>query len=325
MVLNPLIDLIKTLAERIDKYKDDLRDSESRTRYALIDPLLRKLGWDTEDPDQVRPECSVKTPAGKVERVDYALLEQKEPWVVVEAKKLGIPLSEALGDNINYCVYLGAHYLVNTNGQLWEIYDMTKGGRMEDRRVVTFDVSSPERAKMAAAALFLYRGNYCQIRLPSAVEQPTRAATAGPMAQSAGQSSPQSALLPPTPTSAGLSASVSLLEFKPSANSKPPTIIAPDGTNVSPAVWADLTQRLVQYLWEKGKLTQANCPIGKAQGKRYLIASEPKHPDGQNFWRKRQVGPIWVEGDSGVWDAVHNARRLLRSVGEDPARWRVRG
>ena len=30
--------------------------SEMQTRYALIDPLLRELGWDTENPALVRPE-----------------------------------------------------------------------------------------------------------------------------------------------------------------------------------------------------------------------------------------------------------------------------
>ena len=37
-----------------------LRQSEMQTRYALIDPLLRELGWDTENPALVRPEYKVE-------------------------------------------------------------------------------------------------------------------------------------------------------------------------------------------------------------------------------------------------------------------------
>ena len=51
MILESLLELVETLKARIDTHGDQLRQSEALTRYALIDPLLRELGWDTEDPD----------------------------------------------------------------------------------------------------------------------------------------------------------------------------------------------------------------------------------------------------------------------------------
>ena len=51
MILESLLELVETLKARIDAHGDQLRQSEALTRYALIDPLLRELGWDTEDPD----------------------------------------------------------------------------------------------------------------------------------------------------------------------------------------------------------------------------------------------------------------------------------
>ena len=33
--------------------------TESQTRKSLIDPALRKAGWDVDDPDQVRTEIPV--------------------------------------------------------------------------------------------------------------------------------------------------------------------------------------------------------------------------------------------------------------------------
>ena len=64
MLLDELIALIETLRVRIGEHGQALSQSEALTRYALIDPLLRGLGWDTGDPAQVIPEYPVSS-AGK--------------------------------------------------------------------------------------------------------------------------------------------------------------------------------------------------------------------------------------------------------------------
>ena len=43
---------------------------EDQTRYAIIDPILRALGWDTADRKVCYPEWQSK---GSKRRVDYAL------------------------------------------------------------------------------------------------------------------------------------------------------------------------------------------------------------------------------------------------------------
>ena len=56
MVLEELHELVEALKARIDAHSVELQKSEALTRYALIDPLLRALGWDTADPSQVLVE-----------------------------------------------------------------------------------------------------------------------------------------------------------------------------------------------------------------------------------------------------------------------------
>ena len=95
--MQELLELVERLAERIGAHRQVLAQSEAATRSALIDPLLRALGWDTEDPSVVIPEYSI--PSNST-RADYALFgsaataEPRRPDVIVEAKKLG----EGLGD-----------------------------------------------------------------------------------------------------------------------------------------------------------------------------------------------------------------------------------
>ncbi len=87
MLLDELVRCIEVLQERIRSYADVLRENETRTRMALIDPLLRVLDWDVSDPG-VTPEYRVQD-----RRADYALLgHDGSPVAVVEAKKLGEPL-----------------------------------------------------------------------------------------------------------------------------------------------------------------------------------------------------------------------------------------
>ena len=59
MLLEPLVSTIETIKARIATHGTALRENETRTRMALIDPLLQALGWDTSDPSLVLPEFDV--------------------------------------------------------------------------------------------------------------------------------------------------------------------------------------------------------------------------------------------------------------------------
>ena len=88
MPLDDLVHVIETLQQRIKDHGDSLRQNETRTRMALIDPLLQALGWDVADPGLVTPEYS----AGNG-RADYALLGGNgNPAAFIEAKHFGEPL-----------------------------------------------------------------------------------------------------------------------------------------------------------------------------------------------------------------------------------------
>ena len=56
-MLDELVGTIETLKARISEHRSILQASEAQTRLSLIDPLLRALGWDTDD------RCAVVRPA----------------------------------------------------------------------------------------------------------------------------------------------------------------------------------------------------------------------------------------------------------------------
>ena len=70
---------------------------ELSTRYMVIDPVLRSLGWDLSDPSH----CMVESPAGQAAgpqarcpRVDYSLRCGGREVVLVEAKRVAVSLRE---------------------------------------------------------------------------------------------------------------------------------------------------------------------------------------------------------------------------------------
>ena len=77
----------------IGNLKASVANSEMSTRYTVIDPVLRSLGWDLSDPSQ----CVVEKIAGQKRgrdpypRVDYALLGRDGMVAaLVEAKRISV-------------------------------------------------------------------------------------------------------------------------------------------------------------------------------------------------------------------------------------------
>ena len=150
MLLDSLLKLVETLRERIDEHGDALRQSEAMTRYALIDPMLRELGWNTDDPAQVVPEYRV----ANNQMADYVLRANDAPTIVVESKKLDEPLQggKALDQGILYSAHTRSGYFLLTDGRRWELYE----GRSTDL-VESFDLLDQSPAEVCLKALALWR------------------------------------------------------------------------------------------------------------------------------------------------------------------------
>ena len=114
-----LLETIGRIRQNIKMFREKLRRSEALTRYVLIDPLLRALGWDTTDPTQVIPEFPIEQG-----RPDYALLREGTPLIVIEAKSLGSDLKGARDKGFKYCWHNKIPYYVITDGDVWELYDL---------------------------------------------------------------------------------------------------------------------------------------------------------------------------------------------------------
>ncbi|MEM4667194.1 MAG: type I restriction endonuclease [Thermofilum sp.] len=149
--LDNLLETFKKLRERIDRYRNLLEKNEMLTRYVLIDPLLRALGWDTENPEHVRPE--ERQEAGVP---DYVLYVGEEKIIAIEAKSLGTSLDEKqiIELGFKYGWQNKIPYFIITNGDRWDIYDLREPG---GKRVASASISKEDPGGVVLKLLPLWR------------------------------------------------------------------------------------------------------------------------------------------------------------------------
>ena len=311
MVLEELHELIEMLQARITEHAPALQQSEALTRYALIDPLLRGLSWDTGDPSQVIVEY--RSDAGSA---DYALLgKTNKPQVIIEAKKLGTHLDQKVRLQVtSYCQEEGVPVAVITDGKRWEIYDIFQPVAMKDSIVATLDLGEAA-AKICLEALALWRPSVAagNVQTGAAPFVDTQA----PITDA-----PAPKELPPRLPDEGQWNQLS--EFTPKSGTKPAEVRFPSGVTATATSWAEVIGRIAQWLLDNDHLSKAIVPIGRPQTKRLLLAEKPAHLDGTPFRGRKQVGPYFIHTGFNAPDQMANVRFVIKHASQDPADFAVR-
>jgi len=128
---SPLTQTLAKLRGRIAQKKGQ-HLNEQDTKATLIEPVLRALGWDVEDDEEVRREYRRK---GSEKPVDYGLHVQREPRLLVEAKAFGENLDDPRWANqiMGYAGVVGVGWIVLTNGDEYKIYNTHVPVRVEEK------------------------------------------------------------------------------------------------------------------------------------------------------------------------------------------------
>ena len=139
-----------TFAERFEKYKkrisgmsENFSDmTEEATKAALIMPFFSMLGYDVFDPQEFVPEfiCDVGTKKG--EKIDYAIMNDGEPIILIEAKRAGMKLQkQQQGQLYRYFSVNRSRIAILTNGLQYNIYsDLNSPNVMDDEPFFTFNI-----------------------------------------------------------------------------------------------------------------------------------------------------------------------------------------
>jgi predicted type IV restriction endonuclease len=115
--------------------KTDLTGSEANTKNKIIEPLLETLGWNIRG-NEVMLEYPIKI-GSTTKFVDYALLIEGKPVILVEAKAFDtVLLPDDSSQVISYGRVEDIQWVVLTNGRDLKIFD-TKAGKAENECLVT--------------------------------------------------------------------------------------------------------------------------------------------------------------------------------------------
>lgn len=309
MILESLLDLVNELKLRIGEHESQLRSNERQTRYALIDPLLRELGWDTSDPSLVTPE--IPASGG---RADYALLDGGKPVVMVEAKRLGESLQGAVSQGIQYCLERGTKHFAVTDGQHWEVYETHRPVPIEQKKVVSFDIVKDATGTVCLEALALWR--------PTVLEDKVRSGRKSVVDMAVGSPPPP----PVQPTALNLKPLdvSSLTKNSKGMNIRPDAVVFPDKSTAQVQYWWEVTFSIAKWLVDSHHLTESHCPVTTSTGNKYLIAASPLQPNGNQMYNPKPVGDFHIEVHRDALTSVRNAKAIIQHVGQDPSQFRLR-
>ncbi len=155
-----LIDQLTQLSSRIPKLLGSIQTEEA-TKNALIMPVLQALGYDVFNPFEVVPEFTADVGTKKNEKVDYVILREEKPCILIECKSAGTEL------NINHASQLFRYFSVTearfgvlTNGIDYKFFtDIESPNKMDDRPFFEFsmlqlDVKTVNEIKKFAKTMY---------------------------------------------------------------------------------------------------------------------------------------------------------------------------
>lgn len=124
-------DKIRALSNRVAQMKDQLKTEEA-TKTSIIMPFFQLLGYDVFNPSEFHPEFISDVGIKKGEKVDYAIMKNGKPVILIEAKWSGELLEKHDSQLFRYFGTTPAKFAILTNGIIYRFYtDLEEQNKMD--------------------------------------------------------------------------------------------------------------------------------------------------------------------------------------------------
>jgi predicted type IV restriction endonuclease len=347
--MNNYSEVLAPLVEKIKKFRDFYKQNEmankdviikTAIRDYIINPILKDLGWDPENPEEVQPNVFTK---GDVP--GYVLLKNGEKILFIEVKSLNddIKQKEAFQQLANYSSNKGVKYSVLTNGLIWILIRTFEEGTTSRGQIIwEADLENEELLAAYRKIVTLSKTNIENI------EVLTRKAQILDEIWQSLINKPEEiikGLIPVVKSIIGQSYKdyqFKDTEIKSLLEEKIKKIVlgkseeeAPTETLVEFTSWQEEIPRKMKlgnkvfeidnvykilvntanWLIDNGKIKPYDYPI-KTGYKRYLINNQPKHKDGKDFIKPIELSNgLWIEANHDTGSSIHYAVFLLKKFG----------
>ncbi len=342
--MNHLNEVLRIIVDKIKKFRSLYEQNEMAVREQIINPILRNLEWNPENPEEVQP--NVFTEEGIP---DYSLIKDGKTILFIEVKKLSVDIEqkEVIRQLAKYSFSEGTKYGILTNGAVWLlIKSFEEGTTLTERIVWKIDLENEELPSVIRKITTISKTNIEGIEVLVKKVQILDEIW-------------QSLLDEPEEMINGLMPVVKSIiaqgypdyqfedtEIEDLLKERVKEIISgpfeeetPSETPIEPISWRGESPRKMKlkgevfelrnsfeilvntanWLIKNGKLRPSDCPVGIVRGKRYLINKEPKHKYGGDFRApKRLSNGLWIETHYSTAGCINYAKRLLEKFGFSP-------
>jgi len=131
--MTEFIEKAKELSQRISKLRESVVTEEA-TKHSFVMPFISLLGYDVFDPTVVVPEFTADISKKKNEKVDYAIMQDGEPIILIEVKTHSENLDNHATQLERYFTVTDTKFAILTNGVQYRFYsDLDHVNRMDKK------------------------------------------------------------------------------------------------------------------------------------------------------------------------------------------------
>lgn len=133
---------IKQFSKRVGALKETIKTEEA-TKMSLIVPIFQLLGYDVFNPLEFCPEYTADVGIKKGEKVDYAILEDGKPSILIECKSCTEQLDKHSSQLFRYFGTTPAKFGILTNGIIYRFFtDLEEANKMDLIPFLEIDITN---------------------------------------------------------------------------------------------------------------------------------------------------------------------------------------
>lgn len=141
MEIDKLKSDIKLVGKRVAELSENITNEE-QTKNAFIMPFFQALGYDIFNPLEFVPEFTADVGIKKDEKVDYAIILDGVPQILIECKSITENLTKHDSQLFRYFGTTKSKFGILTNGREYKFFtDLDEPNRMDTTPFLTVDIT----------------------------------------------------------------------------------------------------------------------------------------------------------------------------------------
>lgn len=140
-------DKIKAFSKRVEGIVSKIQTEEA-TKTSVIMPFFQILGYDVFNPAEFVPEFTADVGIKKGEKVDYAIVINEKPSILIEAKSIDDTLTKHDSQLFRYFGTTDVKFAILTNGRYYRFYtDLDQPNKMDEKPFLEVDLFNIKEAQ----------------------------------------------------------------------------------------------------------------------------------------------------------------------------------